>query len=133
MEIKINKEIRDYQEKLALGLTLKQIILIIVGILITVGLYTSLKSVLPDVAVFIVSLLFGIIPFGAWALFRYQDKSAAEWLKLYLKYLKNPKIYKNHSTNVYAQLLSNIIPDSDDRIIKEVEPEETEVKDNVEN
>ena len=44
MEIKINKEIRDYTENIYFGLNLRQFICALLGVAISVGLYFLLRN-----------------------------------------------------------------------------------------
>ena len=46
MEIKVNKEIRSYQETVYFGLTLRQLICSVLAVAIAVGLYFLLQKVL---------------------------------------------------------------------------------------
>ena len=44
MEVKMNKEIRDYQESMFMGLNLRQCICSVLAILTAVGLYFGLQE-----------------------------------------------------------------------------------------
>ena len=46
MEIKINREIRDYHESMFMGLSLRQTIFSVLAILVAVGLYFWLNPIL---------------------------------------------------------------------------------------
>lgn len=46
MEIKINKEIRDYQESVFMGLSLRQFLFSLLAIGVAVGVYFGLQGVL---------------------------------------------------------------------------------------
>ena len=60
MEIKINKEVRDYSEKVLFGLTARQFVLGLAAVAVAVALYfilplqTDLKLIIPSLAPFIV-------------------------------------------------------------------------------
>ena len=45
MEVRINKEVRDYQESLFFGLSLRQFLFALLAVLVAVGLYFGLRSV----------------------------------------------------------------------------------------
>ena len=120
MEVKINKEIRNYREKLLLGLDIKQIVLCGIGLGITIFTYMTIsKSNLPDIVVLLLSLVVGIIPFGGIAIVQIEGKHLGEWVKLYLKYQKAPKIYKSHCKNTFEVILKDMLPDSDPTIERE--------------
>lgn len=120
MEVKINKEIRNYREKLLLGLDIKQLILCGIGLGITVFAYITIsKSNLPDIVVLLLSLVIGIIPFGGIAIVQIEGRHLGEWVKLYLKYQKAPKIYKSHCKNTFEVILKDMLPDSDPTIERE--------------
>ncbi len=46
MEVKINREIRDYQESIFFGLNLRQLIFSILAIGVAVGIYFGLNNIL---------------------------------------------------------------------------------------
>ncbi|MFR2334619.1 MAG: PrgI family protein, partial [Flavonifractor plautii] len=46
MEVRINKEVRDYQESLFFGLTLRQFIFALLAVAVAVGIYFGLRPVL---------------------------------------------------------------------------------------
>lgn len=46
MEIKINKEIRDYQEAVFMGLSLRQFLFSLLACGVAIGIYFGLKNVL---------------------------------------------------------------------------------------
>ena len=46
MEVRINKEVRNYQESLFFGLSLRQLIFALLAIAVAVGVYFGLRSVL---------------------------------------------------------------------------------------
>ena len=45
MEVKINREIRDYQESIFFGLNLRQLIFSILAIAVAVGVYFGIRDV----------------------------------------------------------------------------------------
>ena len=52
MEVKINREIRDYQESIFFGLNLRQLIFSILAIAVAVGVYFGLRDLLGTETVF---------------------------------------------------------------------------------
>ena len=45
IEVRINKEVRDYQESLFFGLSLRQFLFALLAVLVAVGLYFGLRNV----------------------------------------------------------------------------------------
>ena len=45
MEVRINKEVRDYQESLFFGLSLRQFIFALLAVAVAVGVYFGLRTV----------------------------------------------------------------------------------------
>ncbi|MFQ9917649.1 MAG: PrgI family protein [Flavonifractor plautii] len=45
LEVRINKEVRDYQEKLFFGLTLRQFLFALLAVAVAVGVYFGLHPV----------------------------------------------------------------------------------------
>ena len=46
LEVRINKEVRDYQESLFFGLTLRQFMFALLAVAVAVGIYFGLRPVL---------------------------------------------------------------------------------------
>ena len=64
MEVKINREIRDYTESMFFGLSLRQFVFSLLAILVAVGIYFALKPRLGTETVSWVCIL-GAAPFAA--------------------------------------------------------------------
>ena len=79
MEIKINKEITDYKEKIFFGLTIRQFIFSLVAVGIAVLLYFLLKPVIGVEAVSWVCIL-GAAPFAAMGFFTYHQMTAEQFV-----------------------------------------------------
>lgn len=84
MEVKINREIRDYQEAIFFGLNLRQLIFSILAIGVAVGIYFGLKDVLGTETVSWLCVL-GAIPFGAMGFVRYHGMNAEQVAAAYIK------------------------------------------------
>ena len=63
MEVKINREIRDYQEAIFFGLSLRQLVFSLLAIAVAVGLYFGLRDALGTETVSWLCIL-GAVPFG---------------------------------------------------------------------
>ncbi|MEG1407036.1 MAG: PrgI family protein, partial [Ruthenibacterium sp.] len=84
MEIKINKEIRDYTESVFFGLSARQCVFSVLALAVAVGLYFFLR---PYVGIETVSwmCMLGAAPFAACGFFRYHGMNAEQCLIAWLK------------------------------------------------
>ena len=104
MEVKINKEIRDYTEKVYFGLTLRQFIFAILACAIAVFIYFLLQ---PYLGIGILSwiCIIGAFPFVALGFIKYNGMSAEEFLKAYIKSeILTPKHLLFKPKNFYYEL-----------------------------
>ena len=84
MEVKINREIRDYQENIFFGLNLRQLVFSILAIGVTVGIYFGLRNLLGTETVSWICIL-GAVPFGAMGFIRYNCMTAEQVAEAYIK------------------------------------------------
>lgn len=79
MEVKINREIRDYTEGMFFGLSMRQLVFSILSVIVAVGLYFILK---PRVGMETVSWMcvLGAAPFAAMGFVRYNGMNAEQFL-----------------------------------------------------
>ena len=84
MEVKINREIRDYTESLFFGLSLRQCIFSVLACGVAVGIYFGLKDILGTETVSWMCIV-GAAPFAAIGFVRYHGMSAEEFVWAYLK------------------------------------------------
>jgi len=84
MEIKINREIREYTESMFFGLNLRQFICSILACASAVGLYFWLK---PKVGTEVVSwaCILGALPFAVLGFLRYNGLTAEEFIWAWVK------------------------------------------------
>lgn len=84
IEIKINKEIRDYTESVFFGLSARQCVFSVLALAVAVGLYFFLR---PYVGIETVSwmCMLGAAPFAACGFFRYHGMNAEQCLIAWLK------------------------------------------------
>lgn len=105
MEIKINKEIRDYTEGIFFGLSMRQLIFSALAVAAAVGVYFGLKNI---IGTEVVSWLCIVVaaPFAAMAFFKYNGLTAEQfawaWLKSEVLYPKNVCFTSN---NLYYEQL----------------------------
>lgn len=84
MEVKINREIRDYTESMFFGLSLRQFVFSVLAILVAVGSYFLLKPYLGTETVSWVCIL-GAAPFAALGFIRYNGMTAERFLWAWLR------------------------------------------------
>ena len=84
MEVKINREIRDYQEAIFFGLNLRQLVFSVLSIVVAVGVYFGLRDALGTETVSWLCIL-GAVPFGALGFVKYNGMSAEQFIAAYIK------------------------------------------------
>jgi hypothetical protein len=105
LEVKINKEIRDYTEAIFFGLSLRQCVFAAAAILVAVGVYFGLKSFIGTETVSWLCVLCAA-PFAAMGFIRYNGMSAEKLLAAWiLSEFIMPKKLLFKATNMYAELL----------------------------
>lgn len=84
MEVKINREIRDYTESMFFGLSFRQFVFSLIACVVAVGLYFLLR---PYVGMETVSWMcvLGAAPFAALGFFRYHGMTAEQFLWAWIK------------------------------------------------
>ena len=111
MEVKINKEIRDYTESVYFGLSLRQFIFCILACGMAVVLYFVFR---PYFGIETLSWLciLGAAPFAAIGFIKYNGMNAEEFLLAYIRSeFLTPKELVFSPTNYYYELLKGRIGD----------------------
>lgn len=111
MEVKINKEIRDYTESVYFGLSLRQFIFSILACVMAVILYFVFR---PYFGIETLSWLciLGAAPFAAIGFIKYNGMNAEEFLLAYIRSeFLTPKELTFRLTNYYYELLKDRIGD----------------------
>ncbi len=105
LEIRVPKEIRDYQEAIFMGLSLRQCLFSLLAILVALGIYFGLKNVLGQETVSWICIL-GAFPFAALGFIRYHGMMAEQFLTAYVvsEWLM-PKQLGIRPFNLYAEAL----------------------------
>ena len=107
MEVKINKEIRDYTESIYFGLNLRQFIFSILGCIAAVILYFLLKPYFGIETLSWICIL-GAIPFAAVGFLKYNGMTAEQFIFAWFKSeFLIPKHLKFDAKNYYYELLYN--------------------------
>ena len=119
MEVKINREIRNYTEAMFFGLSMRQFIFAICACAVAVGIYFLLKPVVGTETVSWMCIL-GAAPFAALGFVKYNGMTAekmeasmvqlltAVWAWIKSEYL-TPKKLTFHATNTYYELMKPTI------------------------
>ena len=111
MEVKINKEIRDYTESVYFGLSLRQFVFSILACLVAILLYFLLKPYFGIETLSWVCIL-GAAPFAAIGFIKYNGMNAEEFVLAYIRseFMTSKELtYK--PTNYYYELLKEQIGD----------------------
>lgn len=104
MEIKINREIRDYSESMFFGLSMRQFFFSLIAIGVAVGIYFGLKPYFGTETVSWMCIL-GAAPFAALGFIRYHGMSAEKFLWVWLRSeLLEPKVLRCQPSNLYYEI-----------------------------
>ena len=101
MEIRVNKEIREYSENMFFGLTLRQFFFSVLGCVAAVGIYFLCRDALGlELTTWL--CVFGVVPFAAIGFITYNGMPAEKLLAAYLKSkFIFPKKYVNTPVSYY--------------------------------
>ena len=109
MEVKINKDIRDFSESIFFGLSLRQFIFSILACLVAVILYFLLKPFFGIETLSWVCIL-GAAPFAALGFIKYNGMTAEEFVISFIKSeILMPRHLTFNSQNIYAEDFKGII------------------------
>jgi len=105
MEVRINREIREYTESMFFGLSMRQFFFSVLAIIAAVGFYFTLRSVLPMETVSWVCIL-AAVPFGAMGFIKYNGMTAEQFVIAWIRsQILMPKRLLFGNTNIYWKLL----------------------------
>ena len=101
MEVKINKEIRNYQESMFFGLSMRQFIFSILAVGVAVAVYFLLKPYVGTETVSWMCVL-GAFPFAAMGFLSYHGMTAEQFIINWVRTeLLEPRFYKFESKSLY--------------------------------
>ena len=107
MEVKINREIRDYTDSMFFGLSLRQFIFSVLACGVAVGVYFLLKPTLGLETVSWVCIL-AAVPFAAIGFLKYNGLTAEKFLLAWFRSeILMPKHLTFGNTNLYWALLED--------------------------
>ena len=109
MEVRVNKDIKEYKENMFFGLTLRQFIFSVLVCAVAVALYFALKDKLGlEVATWVCVL--GVAPFAALGFLRYNGMPAEQvfiaWVRT--KWI-NPRKYLSQPSSYYYEAMEESI------------------------
>ena len=108
MEVKINREIREYTESIFFGLSLRQFVFSICACVVAVILYFLLKPYCGIETLSWVCIL-GAAPFSALGFIKYNGMTAEKFVAAWIKsMILTPKKLTFKPTNLYYEYLKNI-------------------------
>lgn len=84
MEVKINKEIREFSESIFFGLSLRQFLFSLFAMGIAVGLYFLLRDTFGNSEIGWICIL-GAVPFAAIGFFRYHGMYMEEFIMVWVR------------------------------------------------
>ena len=107
MEVRINKEVRNYQESLFFGLSLRQLLFALLAVAVAVGVYFGLRPVLGHGEIGWVCVL-AAFPFALGGFFQYNGMTLERFLLAYIRSeFLFPRRLVFKSDNIYAKALEN--------------------------
>ena len=109
MEVKINREIRNYTENIFFGLSLRQFIFSILACIVAVIIYFSLKSFF-NIETLSWMCILGAIPFAILGFIKYNGMPAEKFIIAFIKSeFIIPKKLMFKAKNIYAELFKENI------------------------
>lgn len=118
MEVKINKEIREYTENMFFGLSLRQFIFSVVACGVAVGIYFLLKPMVGTETVSWMCML-GAAPFALMGFVKYHGMTAEQFVAAWIKSeFLLPKKLTFRPTNLYYEALRNDYAAAEKEVLK---------------
>ena len=118
MEVKINREIRDYTESMFFGLSMRQFFVSIAAVGVAVLLYFLLKPYVGTETVSWMCIL-GAFPFAAMGFIKYHGMTAEQFIWAWLRSeLIEPKELHFESENIYYEALKETIENHEKEALK---------------
>ena len=119
MEIKINKEIRNYTESIFFGLSLRQFIFSALACIVAIGLYFLLRNDLGTETLSWICVL-GAAPFAALGFIRYNGMNAEQFAYAWIKSeILIPKKLMFTPKNIYYEVLKSLIEKSEREVLQD--------------
>lgn len=107
MEVKINREIRNYTESVFFGLSMRQFAFSLLAIIVAVGLFFLLRPYVGTETVSWMCIL-GAAPFAALGFVTYHGMTAETFLWAWLRSeMLEPRQIRFESSNIYYEALKD--------------------------
>lgn len=107
MEVRINKEVRNYQESLFFGLTLRQFVFALLAVAVAIGVYFGLRPVIGEGEIGWLCIL-AAFPFALGGFFQYNGMTLEQFLLAFIRSeLIYPKRLLFKSENLYARAMEH--------------------------
>ena len=107
MEVRINREIRDYTESMFFGLSLRQFFFSVLACGVAVGIYLGLNPVLGTETTSWLCIV-AAFPFAVMGFLKYNGMTAEKFIAAWIKStFMIPKVLLFDNTNYYYTMLAN--------------------------
>lgn len=106
LEVRINKEVRNYQESIFFGLSLRQFLFSVLAVAVAVVLYFCLHHFV-DGSSYDWLCVLAAFPFALGGFFQYNGMHAEQFLLAVIRSTLYPQRLVFRSENLYAQALQN--------------------------
>lgn len=105
MEVKINKEIRQYKEQIFFGLSARQLICSILACIVSVGIYFIFKPILKNIGTVSWLCIASAVPFVLLGFVKYNGMTAEKFLVAWIKSeILIPKRLVFKPSNLYLEM-----------------------------
>ena len=112
MEVRINREIREYTESMFFGLSLRQFIFSVLAVGIAVSTYLGLNPILGTETTSWLCIV-AAFPFAVIGFLKYNGMTAEKFIWAWIKStFMIPKVLTFGNTNYYYSMLANESPDN---------------------
>ena len=119
MEVKINREIRDYTESMFFGLSMRQFVFSVCACGVAVGLYFLLRPYVGTETVSWMCIL-GAAPFAALGFIKYHGMTAEQFIWAWVKSeFLIPKRLTFQPGNIYYEILKGSIQSREKEALKQ--------------
>lgn len=119
MEVKINREIRNYTESMFFGLSMRQFVFSLLAIGVAVALYFLLRPYFGLETLSWIVIL-AAAPFGALGFFSYHGMNAGQFIRVWFRSeFLEPAQLRVQPSNLYYEALKSVIDAHEKEICKQ--------------
>lgn len=104
LEVKVNKDIRDYRQDIFFGMNMRQISFTAVAVAVGVGVYFGFRDLFPDNVVFFICAVFAA-PFILGGFWEYNKMPLEEVILVWWRSKNIPKELPYVADNVYKNMM----------------------------